>query len=425
LDFVELNRRWYNRLVKTESLKPVLDRTVTELPQDYYYKQAALLILNNRLLRLLGEKKQRTLLVTVQESLPLDLDPADFSELEGKSYMLVNDPVLPSEVKQHFQKIPALKSYEVLLPLKVGDEFYGLLLMSEKASENLPTLEELENLSAVANQLAMAFHNSALLSDARGLAETNRRLRLFTERIVEHEEQTRAQERRNVAEIIHADVLQYLSQLHRDLDQLKGLGSDRLKMLESVIAKLRNLNYSLMSVHITHDFVKSLAEMVDRFRKDNPLICFSMDIEDEQQILDKITGEDHKIALFRVIEEALSNACKHSRAQHVQVKLIVNELFSEEVEQDKPQYLIEAMVIDDGIGMDNTQIPNSTDLIENHHFGMGTIYWRIYQLKGEVEFYTGQGEGMRVVVSLLIGPGKTGKSFGFDPLIAQKDQKNW
>lgn len=88
-------------------------------------------------------------------------------------------------------------------------------------------------------------------------------------------------------------------------------------------------------------------------------------------------------AAFRIIQEGLSNACRHSRAEHVDVEL----------HTDGKQLNIE--VQDSGKGFD-------PDHVGTDHFGLQGIRERARLLEGTAEILSAPGEGTKIRVTLPV-----------------------
>jgi two-component system sensor histidine kinase DegS len=93
-----------------------------------------------------------------------------------------------------------------------------------------------------------------------------------------------------------------------------------------------------------------------------------------------------ELALFRIIQEALNNAAKHSQASQAEVKL--------EFSDDR----IRATVIDRGIGFD---IPASIgSLPRDGKLGLAGIGERVELLGGTLKITSRKGQGTVMVVEL-------------------------
>jgi len=101
--------------------------------------------------------------------------------------------------------------------------------------------------------------------------------------------------------------------------------------------------------------------------------------------------EAMKIVVYRVLQEALSNAAKHSQAQHINVSLIFADGH------------LELTVTDDGCGFDRKTIMESEDTLSG--FGINSMRERVEICNGRFDIRTGIGEGTRIRASLPVGSG--------------------
>jgi signal transduction histidine kinase len=90
--------------------------------------------------------------------------------------------------------------------------------------------------------------------------------------------------------------------------------------------------------------------------------------------------------LLRIIQESLSNARKHSQAQHVQVRL--------EVEDSHARVVVE----DNGVGFD----PDSLKKGQPDHYGLRFMRERAEQIGGHLQVQSASGKGTRVEVEVPV-----------------------
>lgn len=95
-----------------------------------------------------------------------------------------------------------------------------------------------------------------------------------------------------------------------------------------------------------------------------------------------------EVALFRVIQESLSNIRKHARARQVMIKL--------EILNNK----INVVVKDDGMGFNLNDVMNGAN---KEGFGLLGMRERIQILKGEINIQSAPGQGTAVNVSVPLG----------------------
>jgi signal transduction histidine kinase len=100
-----------------------------------------------------------------------------------------------------------------------------------------------------------------------------------------------------------------------------------------------------------------------------------------------------EVALFRIVQEALSNARQHAQATHVDVTLTYDE------------HSVAVTVADDGCGFDVPKFP--AGLAASGHYGLAGIRERTLLVSGHLEIDSAPGRGTRIRVSVPILPFQT------------------
>jgi two-component system sensor histidine kinase DegS len=93
-----------------------------------------------------------------------------------------------------------------------------------------------------------------------------------------------------------------------------------------------------------------------------------------------------KIFLFRIVQEALSNVQKHSRADRVAVRLHIS------------KDALTATITDNGVGFDTEAV--SRDPEKWDHFGLRGIVERASLVGGEAKVESKKGQGTRVWIQV-------------------------
>ncbi|MGD9329855.1 MAG: PAS domain S-box protein [Desulfobacterales bacterium] len=101
--------------------------------------------------------------------------------------------------------------------------------------------------------------------------------------------------------------------------------------------------------------------------------------------------EAMKIVLYRVMQEALSNAAKHGEAQHIEVSLSLVDGY------------LKLTVSDDGGGFDPETVFGAEDKLSG--FGINSMRERVEICGGRFDIQTRIGEGTRIEVSLPVENG--------------------
>jgi signal transduction histidine kinase len=91
-----------------------------------------------------------------------------------------------------------------------------------------------------------------------------------------------------------------------------------------------------------------------------------------------------QMQIFRIVQEALSNARKHSKARHIQVKFEAN---------DGRVFVI---IQDDGHGFS----PNNLERAYGQHYGLQFMQERAGQLGGNLQIQSTPGKGTEVVLEV-------------------------
>jgi signal transduction histidine kinase len=213
--------------------------------------------------------------------------------------------------------------------------------------------------------------------------EELRRLSAAMHRIQENE-------RRRIAREIHDDLGQRLTALRLDLGLLSGELREE-KNSEALQRSAGMIDLVDETLHTAHRLATELRpSILDDFG-------FSAALEHEVESFARRTGievslsiepEDIDVepgratALYRVIQEALTNVARHAGATRVEVRV------------EKVDGAIQAEVRDNGRGIAPHELSNHTAL------GLIGIRERIYALAGGVTIEAAEGGGTRVMVSV-------------------------
>jgi PAS domain S-box-containing protein len=213
-----------------------------------------------------------------------------------------------------------------------------------------------------------------------------------TERIRAEEvfSEIRRAERRRIARDLHDIALQDLSGALQSLRlthlRSKNTGADldlkeELEALGRATSGLRGAIYDLR-YEKERPFVKSVESLVELNRQLTPGRTTTLMIEDG---FPEELSEEVSVELLRILQEALTNARRHSGARNVEVRL-----------RAESEALV-AAVIDDGRGFHSASTRPGVGLV-----GMGE---RVEGLGGKIEVSSRPGEGTKVTVKVPLGGG--------------------
>ena len=198
---------------------------------------------------------------------------------------------------------------------------------------------------------------------------------------------TREQEKSRIARELHDELGQLLTMLQMDVVWCKEklpYGNDALEarlarmegLLKSTIAATRRIASDLRPLMLDDlGLVPSLEWLIENFSQRTGIAC-RLDIPARDLALPKA----HATAIFRIVQESLTNIAKHANAQHATIA----------IEQDDDALVVR--VEDDGVGFptDAPRKPNS--------FGLFGLRERASLMGGEATIASTPGKGTKVVV---------------------------
>jgi signal transduction histidine kinase len=191
-------------------------------------------------------------------------------------------------------------------------------------------------------------------------------------------------ERARIARELHDDVGQQMALLAIDLELLGGFGrADRRRdadqvareALERVHAIARSVHDLSHSLHPAKLRLLGLVSALDSLRRElaQPEVAITFMHENVPAVL----TEDLTLCLFRVVQEALQNAIKHSGARQISVRLIGgNDGLS-------------LTISDDGCGFD-------TDKVFARGLGLISMNERLESIGGTLRIQSAPGAGTRL-----------------------------
>jgi len=270
-------------------------------------------------------------------------------------------------------------------------------------------VEHFENTVVTADdsERLIAWHNTVLRNEAGTIVgtlssgediterkEAEERLRESAELLRDlrtRVEQAAEEERRRIARELHDQVSQNLTALSINVSAAaRGLPKSpeelhqRLKeserLIEETAGQIRDLTFDLRPP-VLDDFglIAAIEWHAERFASQTGLAIEVAGEEPEPRL-----SASAELALFRVIQEALTNTAKHARATGVAVRL--------EAETQRTSLIIE----DDGVGFGSTTIPTAT----SGGWGLLNMRERAEALGGTLTVVPTDKRGARIVVEI-------------------------
>jgi signal transduction histidine kinase len=234
-------------------------------------------------------------------------------------------------------------------------------------------------------------------AEARVLVEQELRVRDAAIReFAAHVERMREEDRKYIAREIHDELGQLLAALHLEISLLKTAADDnnkneRIEIIRHNMAELvdradqsvRSVAEHLRPASLGLGIGSALKKLTDEFRKHSGMSC-ALGLMPEPIDLD----EDQTVAIFRIVQESLTNVARHAGASCVEVSL------SRSTDHLSAPHLI-VEVRDNGRGFDPGGPANKKS------FGLIGMRERAAVLGGSIDIASGEGK-QGTVISLRL-----------------------
>lgn len=314
----------------------------------------------------------------------LGIPPNQLSELkalweQNQSTIIDNQAVIrtsdqlptPSARFQAYAAIPLLFSDEIIGVLKVlsdNRDFFSV--------ERLPLIQSFANLAAVAIQ------NTWLLSEVQS---SNKQLHALSQRLLKAQED----ERLHLSREIHDESGQLLAALSVQLgllereisqhDSIFGSMDDLKRTADELQDKLHQLAVDLRPASLDHmGLVTALTQYIEDFSRQYGLIAEFEAVGMEDLRLPSVV----ETAVYRIVQESLTNVALHAAAQRVDVLLNL-----------RGDHLV-AIIEDDGVGFR----PTSPTL--DSHLGLFGMRERVEMLGGKMAIESAPKRGTTIRVEV-------------------------
>lgn len=276
------------------------------------------------------------------------------------------------------------------LPVIRGEEVWGVLVMVGDLSDPFAVLDN-RFLVTLGQQVGAALESAEL--NRRLEARTGDLERLAARMVKQHEE-----ERKRLARELHDETAQVFSAIKLHLDVLRESASqeqqnrlDRvMSLVDEGIRSVRNVARDLRPELLDDlGLVPALRAVVTDFEEQSGLIT-QLNIRHTLPNL----SDEAELALFRALQEGLSNVARHADAKSVEVTL--------EAGDDR----IRMVVCDDGSGWNGEDLDG---LELDGHMGLVGMRERISALGGAVALRSNSTTGLSLQVELPLFEESTGE----------------
>jgi PAS domain S-box-containing protein len=272
------------------------------------------------------------------------------------------------------------------LPLMFNDEVIGILaVFTEKEHEF--TKDELDFMKALAEQASIAIHNSQLYEQSQKLAQdllaNQNRIRTLLKGLIN----ARDEEAERIARVLHDESGQLLAAVYIMLDELARAAPaahERVQkakqLLDRIEERLRNLSHELHPTILNNLGFQAALDYLTAQMSQRSEIRITTECATNGRLSPPLD-----LTLYRVIQEALNNAIRHSKASHVRIRVF----------EDEP--LIQCSIEDDGVGFEPSALSHQA-----RHAGLGLagIRERVESLNGNFDIFSAPGAGTKLFVTL-------------------------
>ncbi|HEX4598917.1 MAG TPA: PAS domain S-box protein [Burkholderiaceae bacterium] len=205
----------------------------------------------------------------------------------------------------------------------------------------------------------------------------------------------REQEQTRIARELHDEVAQAMSALKMDIKIIRGASSpadaafakrlDRMEsQIDTTIAAMRRIAADLRPLALDDlGLIPAIEALVHDFERRTGVRC-ELALGDPDVAL----PAPHATAVFRIVQESLTNVVKHAKASTVEVVLAADD------------HAITVTVRDDGVGF------STSDPRKPQSYGLLGVRERAYLLGGETRILSAPGSGTEIEVRMPISADK-------------------
>jgi PAS domain S-box-containing protein len=227
------------------------------------------------------------------------------------------------------------------------------------------------------------------ITEIKKMESELRNSKRLLEKLNQHLQEVRENERSQIALNLHDDLGQRLTALYLDLAWLKSrIGVQSLAVREKIEVMSLMINETIEGIKeissflrpaILYDFglITAITSLLNKFENQSGIKCYLYYDPDEYKFDKRIS-----LILYRIIQESLTNVARHSKASSLEVRLSLL------------QSRIKLSVKDNGIGIDNGKVNSMTSL------GIAGIKERVRSVNGRVSVKGKKGSGTSLNISI-------------------------
>ena len=263
----------------------------------------------------------------------------------------------------------------LVLALQSGGETRGYWLLGQRDPDDHYSTEDIATLQALADQTALALVNIQQADNLRTLyvADIDRN---ETERL-------------HLAAELHDDVLSQMAVLSQNLD---SSSTRAIKAYDEAVVRIREIINGLRPAMLNFGLRPALETLTDELNErlpDGPKLKLEMP-ESLQRYDSRV-----ELYLFRVAQQACSNAIQHAECKTIRISGMQTETE------------VEVSVTDDGQGFPAGEGIDLPALLVGKHFGLAGMFERAALIGAEFNIQSQPGEGTRVSLKWSASPAGT------------------
>lgn len=274
----------------------------------------------------------------------------------------------------------------VVVPIFAGQEWWGFIGFDECHREREWSASEIEALKAAASTLGAAIQDERV---EKALRESQENLRSLTNQLLSAQEN----ERKRLAAELHDELGHSLLTLKLRLKALekqlapqqKSLKKDLKHILQDVgttIEDVRRLYLDLSPGDLEDlGLTGALRAMIEDLTEVKPGITWSVKLDN----LDGLFPAPLQTAIYRIVQEALTNIGKHAKAKHITLVAA------------KENHRVSFNIEDDGQGFDRDKV-----LATKKTLGLLAMEERVRILNGSFELWSWKKQGTRISFSIPV-----------------------
>ncbi len=379
-----------NTISSTLDIRQVL-HVVAQLTADLFAAKSCIYLLND---------EDQTLIPTVAVGSYDPVLKSKFKALKGRKAF----PAVQKAIKAEHPVVVTPQNNEKMLTREIVDQFnYGWVVLAPimtkgntigimqvdrpPEAEGFDS-EEVEIIFAIARATAVAIENARLIDM---LGQKEELLHELVNKLITAQED----ERKFIAADLHDGIIQsliaiwYRLQRLSDVEELEpvkwqGEITELTGVLNEQIQEIRRILYDLRPIVLdNYGLIPAVETHVNNI-SDKHALPVDLKITGEQQRL----NSKAEVALFRILQEALTNVIKHAGASTVKVSLDIGE------------EIVTLVVDDDGAGINKDY--EEDDVQPKHRLGLAGIQERALLLGGDCKIESRPGKGTKIIVSIPV-----------------------